>query len=134
MEPLLAIVIGILVALSIYLILRKNLVRIVIGIVILSNAVNLLIFTLGRLDRGMPPLIPAGESVPVEAFANPLPQALVLTAIVIGFGLFAFALVLTYRAYTELGSVNVDDMRVAEPAYKGEELPETAITQEEDKS
>ncbi len=134
MEPLLAIVIGILVALSIFLILRKNLVRVVIGIVILSNAVNLLIFTLGRLDRGIPPLIPAGESVPVEAFANPLPQALVLTAIVIGFGLFAFALVLTYRAYTEVGTINVDDMRVAEPAYKGEVLPETAITEEEDKS
>jgi multicomponent Na+:H+ antiporter subunit C len=134
MEPLLAIVIGILVALSVYLLLRKNLVRVVIGIVILSNAVNLLIFTLGRLDRGIPPLIAAGETVPEGAFANPLPQALVLTAIVIGFGLFAYALVLTYRAYTETGTINVDDMRMAEPAYKGEKLPETAVTQEEDES
>lgn len=131
MEFLLAIVIGVLVAISVYLMLRKNLVRVVIGVVILSNAVNLLIFTLGRLDRGMPPLIPASESIPTEAFANPLPQALVLTAIVIGFGLFAYALVLTYRAHTEMGTVNVDDMRLAEPAYKGEELPETAVTQKE---
>ncbi|MCH8568451.1 MAG: Na+/H+ antiporter subunit C [Balneolales bacterium] len=133
MEPLLAIVIGVLVALSVYLLLRKNLVRVVIGVVILSNAVNLLIFTLGRLDRGIPPLIAAGEYVPTEAIANPLPQALVLTAIVIGFGLFAYALVLTYRAYTEMGTINVDDMRVAEPAYKGEELPETAVTEGEEK-
>lgn len=131
MEFLLAIVIGVLVAISIYLMLRKNLVRILIGVVILSNAVNLLIFTLGRLDRGIPPLIGADESVPAGAFANPLPQALVLTAIVIGFGLFAYALVLTYRAYTNMGTVNVDDMRLAEPAYKGEELPETAVTQKE---
>lgn len=131
MEFLLAIVIGFLVAISVYLMLRKNLVRVVIGVVILSNAVNLLIFTLGRLDRGMPPLIAANESIPSEAFANPLPQALVLTAIVIGFGLFAYALVLTYRAYTEMGTINVDDMRMAEPAYKGEELPETAVTQKE---
>ncbi len=131
MEPLLAIVVGVLVAFSVYLMLRKNLVRVVIGVVILSNAVNLLIFTLGRLDRGIPPLIPFTESVPSEVFANPLPQALVLTAIVIGFGLFAFALVLTYRAYTEIGTINVDDMRMAEPPYEGEELPETAVKGEE---
>lgn len=131
MEFLLAIVIGVLVAISVYLLLRKNLVRMLIGVVILSNAVNLLIFTLGRLERGAPPLIGADETVPSGVFANPLPQALVLTAIVIGFGLFAYALVLTYRAYTELGTVNVDDMRMAEPAYKGEELPETAVTQKE---
>ncbi|AXI99903.1 multisubunit sodium/proton antiporter, MrpC subunit [Cyclonatronum proteinivorum] len=126
MEPLLAIVIGILVALSVYLMLRRNLIRVVIGIVILSNAVNLLIFTLGRLDRGIPPLIASGEYVPSGAFANPLPQALVLTAIVIGFGLLSYALVLVYRAYTEVGTLDVDDMRVAEPPYKGEELPASA--------
>ncbi|MFW6348342.1 MAG: Na+/H+ antiporter subunit C [Cyclonatronaceae bacterium] len=131
MEFLLAIVIGILVAISVYLMLRKNLVRILIGVLILSNAVNLLIFTAGRLQRGAPPLIGPDETVPSGVFANPLPQALILTAIVIGFGLFAYALVLTYRAYTEIGTVNVDDMRLAEPAYKDEELPETAVTQKE---
>lgn len=131
MEFLLAIVIGVLVSISVFLLLRKNLVRMLIGVVILSNAVNLLIFTLGRLERGAPPLIDADQTVPSGVFANPLPQALVLTAIVIGFGLFAYALVLTYRAYTEMGTVNVDDMRMAEPAYKGEELPETAVTQKE---
>jgi multicomponent Na+:H+ antiporter subunit C len=117
MEPLLAIVIGFLFAISIYLMLRRSLVRVVIGVIILSNAVNLLIFTLGRLSRGTPPLIPAGEYVPIDPISNPLPQALILTAIVIGFGLLAYALVLTYRAYRELGTIDLDEMRAAEPQY-----------------
>lgn len=115
MEPLLAIVVGFLFAFSIYLLLRRNLVRVVIGVIILSNAVNLLFFTVSRVDRGIPPLISAGEYVPVGDIANPLPQALILTAIVIGFGLLAFSLVLTYRAYKELGTIDVDEMREAEP-------------------
>lgn len=121
MEPLLAIVVGFLFAISVYLLLRRNLVRVVIGVIILSNAVNLLIFTLARVDRGVPPLIPAGESVPDGIIANPLPQALILTAIVIGFGLLAYALVLTYRAYRELGTIDLDEMREAEPRFKNKE-------------
>ena len=123
MEPLLAILIGVLFGFSIYLMLRRNLIRVVIGLILLSNAVNLLIFTVGRLDRGNPPLIQPGVSVPTEPVANPLPQALVLTAIVIGFGLFAYALVLVYRTYKELGTVDIDLMRTAEPLYPGESLP-----------
>lgn len=118
MEPLLAIVVGVLFATAIYLMMQNNLVRIVIGVIILSNAVNLLIFTLGRLTWASAPLIPYGEDVPLEAIANPLPQALVLTAIVIGFGLFAFALVLTYRTYLETGTVDVDELREAETPYE----------------
>lgn len=117
MEPLLAIIVGILFAISIYLLLRRNLVRVVIGVIILSNAVNLLLFTLGRVSRGAPPLIPSGEYVPIDPIANPLPQALILTAIVIGFGLLAYTLVLTYRAYRELGTIDIDEMRTAEPRY-----------------
>ncbi len=122
MEPLLVIVIGILFSIGLYLMMRKNLVRVLIGLIILSNTVNLAFFTLGRISRGNPPLIPAGETVPLEAVANPLPQALVLTAIVIGFGLFAYALVLVYRSYKELGTLDVDKMRIAEPPYSGEEV------------
>jgi multicomponent Na+:H+ antiporter subunit C len=117
MEALLAIVIGVLFSTAVYLMMQHNLVRIVIGVIILSNAVNLLIFTLGRLTRASAPLIPSNETIPVEAIANPLPQALVLTAIVIGFGLFAFALVLTYRTYKETGTLNVDELREAETPY-----------------
>ncbi len=115
MEPLLSVLVGLLVAASIYLILDRNLLRYLFGLILLSNAANLTIFTGGRLTSGAPPLIPEGADAPVGVVANALPQALVLTAIVIGFGLFAFALVLTLRAYATMGTLQTDDMRLAEP-------------------
>jgi multicomponent Na+:H+ antiporter subunit C len=115
MEALFAIVVGVLVATAVYLMLARNVLRFIFGLVLISNAANLTIFVAGRLTPGAPPLIPEGELAPVGEVANALPQALVLTAIVIGFGLFAFALVLMFRAYTSLGTLYSDDMRVAEP-------------------
>ena len=115
MEALLAIAIGILVAAAVYLMLARNVLRFIFGLVLISNAANLTIFVSGRLTQGAPPLIPLGADAPVGDVANALPQALVLTAIVIGFGLFAFALVLMFRAYTTLGTLYSDEMRVAEP-------------------
>ncbi|HKL68667.1 Na+/H+ antiporter subunit C [Salibaculum sp.] len=115
MEALLAIAIGVLVTCSVYLMLARNVLRFIFGLVLISNAANLTIFTAGRLTLGSPPLIPEGAEAPAAEVANALPQALVLTAIVIGFGLFAFALVLVFRAYTSLGTLHTDDMRVAEP-------------------
>lgn len=115
MGTLLAITIGVLVATAVYLMLAQNVLRFIFGLVLISNAANLTIFTAGRLTEGSPPLIPAGEDAPIGVVANALPQALVLTAIVIGFGLFAFALILMFRAYTTLGTLNSDEMRVAEP-------------------
>lgn len=115
MDFVVAVLIGVIVACSIYLMLSRNLVRLVLGLSLLSNAVNLVIFTSGRLSRAVPPLVEEGGLLPPEGYANPLPQALVLTAIVIGFGLLAFALVLTYRAYQDLGTVDTTAMRVAEP-------------------
>jgi len=114
-EALLAITIGVLVAASVYLMLARNVLRFIIGLILISNAANLVIFTAGRLTEGAPPLIPEGADAPAGTVANALPQALVLTAIVIGFGLFAFALVLMFRAYTSLGTLQSDEMRVAEP-------------------
>ncbi len=118
MEALLAIAIGVLVAASVYLMLARNLLRFIFGLVLISNAANLTIFVAGGLTEFTPPLIPEGADAPVELVANALPQALVLTAIVIGFGLFAFALVLVFRAYTSLGTLFSDEMRVAEPQYR----------------
>ena len=115
MEPLLAITIGVLVAGAVYLMLARNVLRFIFGLVLISNAANLTIFTAGRLTEGAPPLIAEGADAPAGLVANALPQALVLTAIVIGFGLFAFALVLIVRAYTTLGTLYSDDMRIAEP-------------------
>jgi multicomponent Na+:H+ antiporter subunit C len=115
MESLLAIVVGILVACGVYLILSRDLIRVMLGLSILSNGANLLIFTAGRVTRDAPPIIAADAKVPEGIIANPLPQALILTAIVIGFSLLAFALVLTFRSYRATGNVDLDGLRFAEP-------------------
>jgi len=109
-----AVLAGIMVAASIYLILDRNLIRFIFGLVLASNAVNLLIFTAGRLESRHPPLIPDKMTMGQELFANALPQALILTAIVIGFALLSFVFILFYRAYQALGTVDTELMRVAE--------------------
>jgi multicomponent Na+:H+ antiporter subunit C len=114
-EAVVAILVGVLFAGSIYLMLSRNLVHYLLGLVLIGNAANLLIFSAGGLTRGEPALVGSGLEKPDVAIANPLPQALILTAIVIGFGLLAFALVLAYRAYETLDTVDTDAMRVAEP-------------------
>jgi multicomponent Na+:H+ antiporter subunit C len=106
MESAMAILIGILVAAGIYQMLAKNLVRFVFGLIILGNAVNLLLFTAGRWTHRTPPLIPAGADTLAAPAANALPQALVLTAIVIGFAVLAYVLVLFYRCYAVFGSLD----------------------------
>lgn len=103
-------------AVSIYLLLSKHVIRMLLGVALLGNAVNLLIFTAGRLVKEVPPIIAPDASVPQDITANPLPQALILTAIVISFSFFAFLLVLSYRAYQDLRTDDTDEMRLAEPA------------------
>lgn len=115
METVLAILIGVYFAASIYLLLSRHIIRLLLGAALLSNAANLLIFTAGRLVHEVPPVIPYGLYAPESVTANPLPQALVLTAIVIAFSIFAFLLVLAMRAYQVLGTDETDQMRVAEP-------------------
>lgn len=186
METVFCGLVGIFFAVSIYLMLSAHLVRILLGVSIFGNAVNLLIFTAGRLTEAAPPVLaetnadtsnttaalageragsvapeaagaaangpsaappplhpispigPAGtpdgplaaasdptahnaatsalaDAAAYAATANPLPQALILTAIVISFSIFAFLLVLTFRAYQALGTDDVDEMRLAEP-------------------
>lgn len=114
-EYALSALVGLFFTVSIYLILSKAIIRMLLGITILGNGVNLLIFTLGRITREVPPIVPDGLLQPEAVTANPLPQALILTAIVIGFALFTFLLVLGYRAYQELDADNTDNMRLAEP-------------------
>jgi multicomponent Na+:H+ antiporter subunit C len=114
MEALLALAVGVMVAAAVYLMLARSFLRFLFGLILLSNAANLLIFAGGRLTEGAPPLIPEGADGPVGLVANALPQALVLTAIVIGFGLFAFALVLALRAHAVLGTLDSDDLHMAE--------------------
>lgn len=115
MEPVFALLTGIFLTIAIYLLLSKSIIRMLLGVAILGNAVNLLIFTSGRIMREVPPVIGRGLDVPAGPVANPLPQALILTAIVISFSFFAFLLVLSWRAYSTLGTDDTDEMRVAEP-------------------
>lgn len=118
METVTALLIGLLVAAAVYLMLARNVIRFLFGLLLLSNAANLVIFASGRMTRGQPPLIDDGDYAPAAGVANALPQALVLTAIVIGFGLFAFLLMLIWRAYRSLGTTDSDAMRLAEPEEK----------------
>lgn len=115
METAMAVLTGLFFATSFYLMLSRHIIRILLGVTILGNAVNLTIFTTGRITREVPPIIPDDAVIPLEAIANPLPQALVLTAIVISFSFFAFLLVLVFRSYQELGTDDTDEMRDAEP-------------------
>ncbi len=115
METALAFVCGIIAAASIYLMLSGNLIRFIFGLVLATNSVNLLIFVSGRLRHNQPPQIAEHAAVPGQALANALPQALILTAIVIGFALSIFVFILFYRAYQSLGTVDTESMRAAEP-------------------
>jgi multicomponent Na+:H+ antiporter subunit C len=110
MEALLALVAGVLYATGIYLMLRRRLAQLIIGLGLLSNGTNVLIFAAGGITRGRPPVVPEGAQALVLPYADPVPQALVLTAIVIGFGLLAFSLVLAHRVHATVGTDDVDDV------------------------
>ena len=110
MELVLAAVAGVLYATGLYLMLRRRLAQLIIGLGLLSNGTNLLIFTAGGLTRAQPPVVPDGADRLVLPYADPVPQALVLTAIVIGFGLLAFSLVLAHRVHATVGTDDVDEL------------------------
>lgn len=112
MRVLLCLLTGLLVSGAVYMMLNRNLVKYLFGLIILSNATNLILFTSGQLTEGVPAFVSSAPMQLTQPLANCVPQALILTAIVIGFGLLAFALVLAYRAYEELGSVDMDEMRL----------------------
>lgn len=107
MELLVASGIGLLAAVGVYLILRRQSFPVIIGTVFLSYAVNLFLFAMGRLEIDKPPIIAPDAA----AYTDPLPQALVLTAIVISFGMTALIVVLALRGFLETGSDLVDGER-----------------------
>jgi multicomponent Na+:H+ antiporter subunit C len=110
MELVLAFASAVLYATGVYLMMRRRLAQLIIGLGLLSNGTNLLIFTAGGLTRARPPIVPDGGQALVDPYADPVPQALVLTAIVIGFGLLAFSLVLAHRVHASVGTDDVDDV------------------------
>lgn len=111
MTVVLAVLIGVLYAAGVYLLLRRNVVRVVFGLVILGHAANLLIFTVGGLVRAGAPVAEIGATAPPVGSADPVPQALVLTAIVIGFAVVSFAAVLVKRVVKVVGSDDSDQLR-----------------------
>ncbi len=119
MDTVLAILGGAMIAGSVYLMLDRNLIRFIFGLVLASNAVNLLIFAAGRPHTSQPPLIPEGSSIPAAAVANSLPQALILTAIVIGFALLVFVFILFLRSFETVGTIDMDALNDAESLENG---------------
>jgi multicomponent Na+:H+ antiporter subunit C len=113
MSLLYATVVGLMFAVAIYLLMRDSLVDHVFGIIVLSHSANLFVFGAGRLREGVPPIL---DGDPGQATTDPLPQALVLTAIVIGFGVVAFATLLVARLYATHGT---DDVCVLHEVERG---------------
>lgn len=106
MELIMSVGIGIITACAVYLLLRGRTFPLVLGLSMLSTAGNLFILSMGRLRPGVPPIVTAGA----EGYADPVPQALVLTAIVIGFGMTGFIMALAVRLRLQTGSDHVDGL------------------------
>jgi multicomponent Na+:H+ antiporter subunit C len=111
----LALLIALAVAVGVYLTLSRDRFRCIVGLAVLGSAVNLIVFAAGRFGPMQPPIIAGGAEKLMEGAANPLPQALVLTAIVIGFALLCFSLVLGARLGQQLAEEDSESMRGAEP-------------------
>lgn len=99
-----ALALGIVSACGFFLLLRRRLFSVILGLVLVSYAVNLLIVLAGRVGEHAPPIV----TPTAQALADPLPQALVLTAIVIGFGMTAFLVALALRSKAETGDDDID--------------------------
>lgn len=110
MEFIIAIVVGLFYAAGVFLMMRQSLVKLIIGLIMIGNGANLLIFLVGRLIKGTPPLIHSDEKILDGIFSDPVPQALILTAIVISFGLQSFAIILIRRAYKMVKTDDLDKM------------------------
>lgn len=121
MDAVMTLLVGCLYAAGFYLLLRHTLAQTILGLAILTNATNLLIFTAARVSREGVPLVPEGEAAPVGPVADPVPQALILTAIVIGFGVLAFFIALAYRTFRTVGTDKLDDLTVTDELSYGEE-------------
>ena len=132
MEFLMALIVGVLFAAGTYLILAKSLLRVVFGTVLLTHGVLLMFITMSHKmvhpiinpmerelemgERGLPAVV-LPELMDYVIFADPLPQALILTAIVIGFAVTSFVIVLAYRTYQELGTDNLEELRGVEDEH-----------------
>ncbi|TVQ86813.1 MAG: cation:proton antiporter [Bacteroidetes bacterium] len=109
MLVLLAVLIGVLYGSAVYLLLRRNIFKLILGLIFLGHATNLLLFVASGLTSGKPAFLRGLEDETI-GMSDPLPQALILTAIVIGLGVTAFALTLVYRFYKVTKTVDFDEL------------------------
>jgi|SRR3954451_3478214 multicomponent Na+:H+ antiporter subunit C len=107
METIMSILVGLFFTIGTYLILSKNMLRIILGTSVISHGINLLIMTMGGLKTGSPPLL----SEKTLSFTDAIPQALILTAIVINFAVTALLLVLSYKIYKVYGTDDMEQLR-----------------------
>jgi multicomponent Na+:H+ antiporter subunit C len=107
-EILLSVAIGVIFGTSVYLMLRGSILRLALGLVLIAHGANLLLFTMGGLRKGSIPIL---GLTPPEAFTDPLVQALILTAIVISFGVTAVMLVVVFRMHQADGTDAMEDLR-----------------------
>lgn len=112
MEIIISILIGVLTTAGVYLLLRRSIVKLILGIIFLSNAVNLLLFVSAGLNRE-PAFTEKGETAVLTA-SDPLPQAMILTAIVISFGIIAFTMILKYKYFQKTGTEDLDQVKETE--------------------
>ncbi len=122
MNVILAITIGLLYATGTYLLLRRSMIQMLFGIVILGNATNLLVFTCARVVRGKSPIMSADQKELIGPFPDPLGQALILTAIVISFAVLAFAMILVRRGFDCFRSDDPDVLTEIENKPKPDEI------------
>jgi multicomponent Na+:H+ antiporter subunit C len=122
-EVVVSVTVGVVAAVGLYLATGRDLMRIVIGLAMLGSAANLFVFSVGRLHSAAAPLVPVGANTVVGAVANPLPQALVLTAIVIGFALACFSIALVLGLQREAHTADADALAYAEPPARGDGSP-----------
>lgn len=108
MELAFASAVGLLTAAGIYLLLRSRSFDVILGLTLLSYATNLLIFSAGRLTVGKPPILKDGVPATLANYTDPLPQALVLTAIVISFAMTAVTIVIAMRSRAVNGDDHID--------------------------
>jgi multicomponent Na+:H+ antiporter subunit C len=114
MFVVMALLVGALYAAAFYLLLARSTIKLIFGLLLLGHAANLLIFAASGLVRGKPAIVPEGADSLLAGYADPVPQALILTAIVISFAVLAFAAVLVKRAYVESGTDDTEEMGAGE--------------------
>ena len=104
--------VGILYSSGIFMMLRRSMVKLLLGLLLIGNGANILIFLMGGLTKGKPPIIGEDSKGFTDAYADPVPQALILTAIVISFALTAFAIILLKKVYVTTGSDDLDTLNI----------------------